>query len=259
MKFLFNIRKHLTIKNLILGLIIILITTLLKFIGIGKLILALFNLIDPSEAVQYIVSSFIALILRLGIKGIVEELVDQLMPYLFMDANPHDHNNDSGNEKPLNKGKATSTDSDTEKPLSKGKATSTDSDTEKPLNKGKGKATSTDTEADHTKTLVSTTGNALLDQHTALSNRIRILMLIKNSRMLTDQEHSELLSLLEIARSDTEISKRSTSYSVSSNSSSAVSLSPSTGAQDKFPTYNPADYESESEAVNKGESSNKKK
>jgi hypothetical protein len=172
MNLLLKITKHFTVKNIFLGLIIILVGALLKFIVIPKL-LALFN-VTLTEIMGYIVASFIALIIKLGIKDLVEELVDKLMPYLFMDTNsPHESGNESANEKPLNKGK--------------------------------------------TKTLVFVTGNDALDQHRALSNRIHQLMSMIN--LLTDEEKLELQSLLEIARSHTNISRESDSYLASSNSS----------------------------------------
>src|SRR5271168_2248808 len=250
MNLLLKITKHFTVKNIILGLIIILVGTLLKFIVIPKL-LALFN-VTLTEIIGYIVASFIALIIKLGIKDLVEELVDKLMPYLFMDTNsPHESGNESVNEKPLDKGKGrvlSSSDSESEGESSKkrkidkgkGKATVTDSDSDKSLDKGK------------TKTLVSITGNDALDQHRALSNRIHQLMSMKN--LLTDEEKLELQSLLEIARSHTNISRESNSYPASSNSSGSVSPN-GHSSNDEFPPYNPKDYESESE--NKGESSNK--
>ncbi len=250
MNLLLKITKHFTVKNILLGLIIILVVTLFKFLVISKL-LALFNL-TLTEIMGYIIASFIALMVKLGIKDLVEELVDKLMPYLFMDTNsPHESGNESVNEKLLDKGKGralSSSDSEGESSKKrkidkgKGKATVADSDSDKSLNKGK------------TKTLVSITGNDALDQHRALSNRIHQLMSMKN--LLTDEEKLELQSLLEIARSHTNISRESNSYSASSNSS----VSPNGhSSNDEFPPYNPKDYESESvsESENKGESSNK--
>ena len=246
MNLLLKITKHFTVKNILLGLIIILVGTLLKFIVIPKL-LALFN-VTLTEIMGYIVASFIALMIKLGIKDLVEEFVDKLMPYLFMDTNsPHESGNESANEKPLDKGKGralSSSDSEGEsgkkRKIDKGKATVADSDSDKSLNKGK------------TKTLVSSTGNDALDEHRALSNRIHQLMSMKN--LLTDEEKLELQSLLEIARSHTNISIESNSYPASSNSSGSVSPN-GNSSNDEFPPYNPKDYESESE--NKGESSNK--
>ena len=66
------------------------------------------------------------------------------------------------------------------------------------------------------------------------------------------------LSLLEIAKSRTNISLGSNSYPASSNSSGSVSPN-GDSSYDEFPAYNPKDYESESESQNKGESSNKNK
>jgi hypothetical protein len=246
MNLLLKITKHFTVKNILLGLIIILVGALLKFIFIPKL-LALFN-VTITEIMGYIVASFIALIIKLGIKDLVEELVDKLMPYIFMDTNsPNESGNESANEKPLDKGKGralSGSDSEgkgesSQKPkIDKGKATVADSDYDKSLNKGK------------TKTLVYVTGNDALDQHRALSNRIHQLMSMKN--LLTDEEKLELQSLLEIARSHTNISRESDSYPASSNSS----VSPNShSSNDEFPPYNSEDYESEAE--NKGESSNK--
>jgi hypothetical protein len=166
MNLLFKITKHFIVKNILLGLIIILVRTLLKFIVILKL-LALFN-VTLTEIIGYIVVSFIALMIKLGIKDLVEELVDKLMPYLFMDRNsPHESGNESINEKLLDKGKGralSSSDLEGEsgkkRKINKGKAIVADSDSDKSLNKGK------------TKTLVSSTGNDALDEHIALSNRI---------------------------------------------------------------------------------------
>jgi hypothetical protein len=251
MNLLLKSTKYFTIKNILLGLITIFLGTLLKFLIIPKL-LGLFN-VTISEIVGYIVASFIALMVKLGIKDLVEQLVDILMPYLFMGTNsphsphsPHESGNESAYEKPkVNKGKgiATSTSSsDSEKPLDKGKATVADSDSEKSLGK--------------TKTLVSITGNDALDEHKALSDRIYKLMSMQN--LLTDAEKKELQSLLEIAKSRTNISLGSNSYPASSNSSGSVSPN-GDSSYDEFPTYNPKDYESESESQNKGESSNKNK
>src|ERR1700721_2705495 len=246
MKFLFRIGKHLSIKSILLGLITILVGTFFKFIVIPKL-LALFNL-TFSEIMGYIVASFIALIVKLGIKDLVEQLGDILMPYLFMNTNsPHESGNESANEKLLDKGKGralNSSDSEDEsskkRKIDKGKAKATviDSDSDKSLSKSR------------TKTLVSTTGINALDHHKALSDRIHELMSMQN--LLTEEERLELKSLLEIARSHTNISPQSNSHPASSNSSGSVSPN-GHSSNYEFPPYNPKDYESE----NKGESSNK--
>lgn len=82
----------------------------------------------------------------------------------------------------------------------------------------------------------------MLDEHNVLSNRIKKIMSIKKDRMLTNEEHSELISLLNIARSDTDLG--SNNYPFSSNSFCSVSPSNhSTGTNDGFPPYNPADFE----------------
>jgi hypothetical protein len=261
MQFFFKITKYLTVKHIILGIITILVGTFFKFIIIPKIIV-LFN-VAVNEIIEYIVASFIALIVRLGIKDLLEQLVDILMPYLFMDTNsPNSSGNENGSEKPLNKGKgiATSTDSDSEKPLDKGKAKATNNDSDdakQPLNKGKTKTTSSYPEIEGKKTLVFTTGNPILDQHIALSNRIKELQQLKYKRLLTPEEHSELLSLIEIAENKTNVIQSSDSYSASFNSSRSVSPSNhSSVTNDGFPPYNPGDYESDS---GEGESSSKKK
>jgi hypothetical protein len=68
MNLLFKITKHFIVKNILLGLIIILVRTLLKFIVILKL-LALFN-VTLTEIIGYIVVSFIALMIKLCIKDL---------------------------------------------------------------------------------------------------------------------------------------------------------------------------------------------
>src|ERR1700678_3818230 len=248
MKFLFRIGKHLSVKSILLGLITILVGTFFKFIVIPKL-LALFYL-TLSEIMGYIVASFIALIVKLGIKDLVEQLGDILMPYLFMNTNSsHESGNESANEKSLDKGKGralNSSDSEGEfskkRKIDKGKATVTESDSEKSLSKNR------------TKTLVSITGINALDQHKALSDRIHELMSMQN--LLTEEERLELKSLLEIARSHTNVSPQSNSHPASSNSSGSVSAN-GHSSNDEFPPYNPKDYESGLESENKGESSNK--
>ena len=247
MKWLFKITKHLIVKNFILGLITILLGTLLKFIVIPN-ILGLFN-VTLTEIMGYIVASFIALIVRLCIKDLVEQLVDILMPYIFMNANSlHSSGSESGDEKPLDKGKGIGTsigsDSEKEDPLDKGKAKTTNntSDSEESLNKN------------NKKILVFTTANDLLNQHRMLSDRIHELMSINNR---SKEQELELISLLEIAKNDTNITNKSNSSSASYNFSRSVSPSNhSNGSNDGFPSYNPKDYESDS---GKGESSNKNK
>ena len=105
MKFTF---KHLSFKNLCLGLVTILLGTFIKF-TIIPILLSLFN-IELHDTIQHIIGNFVVLIVNLGI-------YDLLMSYFFfMDGNtpphfPYDHSNhsenseNSGNENPSPKKK----------------------------------------------------------------------------------------------------------------------------------------------------------
>jgi len=281
MNLLLKITKHFTVKNIILGLIIILVGTLLKFIVIPKL-LALFN-VTLTEIIGYIVASFIALIIKLGIKDLVEELVDKLMPYLFMDTNsPHESGNESANEKPLDKGKGrvlSSSDSESEGESSK----------KRKLDKGKEKAIYLGLSSSLNEDKGSLI-DRILDLKTSLekveevekrcikdiekSNDIDLITKLLEQKNEREKEIGELKikisKLLEEGKennTDFDAKVDSASYErykayrdlygtpPSRDSSRPVSSS-GHSSYAEFPPYNAKDYESESE--NKGESSSKK-
>src|SRR5690606_2701059 len=68
-----NIRKYLTVKNLILGLIGLTVMGLVKTLGIPMFILS-FLCLENSELLQYIVAGMFGVVSRLGFKGNLEEI-----------------------------------------------------------------------------------------------------------------------------------------------------------------------------------------
>jgi NADH-ubiquinone oxidoreductase chain 3 len=66
-----NFRKHLTVNNLILGLIGLIVMGLVKTLNIPTYILDFFGL-EKLELLEYIIAGFFGLVSRLGFRGIVE-------------------------------------------------------------------------------------------------------------------------------------------------------------------------------------------
>ena len=64
-------RKHLTLNNIIIGLVSLIVMGLVKTLHIPTYILNLFNL-ENIELLEYIIAGFFGLVSRLGFKGIVE-------------------------------------------------------------------------------------------------------------------------------------------------------------------------------------------
>src|SRR5690348_9257639 len=64
-------RKHLTLNNIIIGLVSLIVMGLVKTLHIPTYILNLFNL-ENIEFLEYIIAGFFGLVSRLGFKGIVE-------------------------------------------------------------------------------------------------------------------------------------------------------------------------------------------
>lgn len=77
MKFI-SFSKYFSFTNIIAGLIAILVGALFKFSSLPYFILEFLH-INPNEMNEYIFSGFIVMITRLGIKGVVEEMIT---PYL---------------------------------------------------------------------------------------------------------------------------------------------------------------------------------
>lgn len=66
-------RKHLTLNNIIIGLVSLIVMGLVKTLHIPTYILNLFNL-ENIEFLEYIIAGFFGLVSRLGFKGIVEAI-----------------------------------------------------------------------------------------------------------------------------------------------------------------------------------------
>jgi hypothetical protein len=77
-----NITKNITITNIILGFFAVIIMALIKFSSLPAFILAFLH-IPASEYYEYILAGSLALMARLGIKGVVIEIVKET--YLNMD------------------------------------------------------------------------------------------------------------------------------------------------------------------------------
>lgn len=71
-KFLYLITKHLTMVNLIVGILGLITVTLIKYYGIALYIINFFGFANTTFN-EYIITGFFGLITRLGLKGIVEE------------------------------------------------------------------------------------------------------------------------------------------------------------------------------------------
>jgi hypothetical protein len=71
--------KHFTIVNIITGLISLFIGLILKFTPLASVILN-FCGFDSIDLNQYILAGFISLTFRLGIKGVVEAIVEEIFP-----------------------------------------------------------------------------------------------------------------------------------------------------------------------------------
>lgn len=74
-----NIKKHITIVNIIVALITLSISALFKFSPLPIIVLGFFG-VDPTEMFQYLLTGFLAITTRLGIKGIVENVVAEIFP-----------------------------------------------------------------------------------------------------------------------------------------------------------------------------------
>jgi NADH-ubiquinone oxidoreductase chain 3 len=77
-----NIIKNITITNIILGLFAVIIMALIKHSLLPPFIMAFLHL-PPSQYYEYIISGSLALMVRLGIKGVVIEIAKET--YLNMD------------------------------------------------------------------------------------------------------------------------------------------------------------------------------
>jgi hypothetical protein len=71
-----NIIKNITITNIILGLFAVIIMALIKHSLLPPFIMAFLHL-PPSEYYEYIISGSLALMVRLGIKGVVLEIIKE--------------------------------------------------------------------------------------------------------------------------------------------------------------------------------------
>lgn len=67
-----SLKKYITPVNIVVGISSLIIIGLAKELGLAQYILALFN-IEYSEFRSYIISGFIGLVWRLGLKGLIEE------------------------------------------------------------------------------------------------------------------------------------------------------------------------------------------
>lgn len=80
-----NFKKHFTIVNIIVALITLSISALFKFSPLPTIVFNFFG-VDPTEMHQYLLTGFLAITTRLGIKGIVENVVAEILPKpLYMD------------------------------------------------------------------------------------------------------------------------------------------------------------------------------
>lgn len=70
-----RIRKHLTLTNLIVGVVGFIVMNLVKELGIAIYIISYCNFIENTEYAAWFVAGLIGLIIRLGLKGIVEEIL----------------------------------------------------------------------------------------------------------------------------------------------------------------------------------------
>jgi len=73
-----NLKKHFTMVNIIVGLISLTIGVLFKFSPLPALFLDFFWL-DSSELNKYILAGFSGLTIKLGIKGVVEDIVESFL------------------------------------------------------------------------------------------------------------------------------------------------------------------------------------
>lgn len=107
-----NLTKHFTIVNIIVGLISLTIGVLFKFSPLPTLILNFLG-VDPSELHQYILAGFLGITIKLGIKGVVEEVVSEYFPRPLVlgmnnenplggnhQSNPQNNSQQPGNQQP---------------------------------------------------------------------------------------------------------------------------------------------------------------
>lgn len=72
--YLKNIRRHFNLTNLVLGIVSLIFVGLFKFCGLADFLLTILS-VTSNDFSQYLLSGFFGLVLRLGIKGIVEEIL----------------------------------------------------------------------------------------------------------------------------------------------------------------------------------------
>lgn len=77
MKIVFKIFKHFTFFNVCLGLTGIVFAALIKYLGVASFFLYLFN-IDTTDIREYVLSGFISLNIRLGLKGVLEVILKDI-------------------------------------------------------------------------------------------------------------------------------------------------------------------------------------
>ena len=111
-----SVKKYFSLKNVIVGLICVIIMAIVKTLHIPTYILNFFN-VEDIEILEYIILGVLGLILRLGIKGVVDEIPTELYattgggdgeePWKNKDypgSNPHGSSGGSGDSLP-DKGK----------------------------------------------------------------------------------------------------------------------------------------------------------
>ena len=102
-----SLKKHLTLINIVTGLITLLFIVSIKELGLALILLNVFKeyIQNMPECSEYIIASFTGLIIRLGLKGLIEEGFKDLFPtYNTMaaggdinsDINPAENNNSAG-------------------------------------------------------------------------------------------------------------------------------------------------------------------
>lgn len=73
-----NLKKHFTLKNIIIGFISLTIGLLFRCVGLAELFLSYLG-IDNTDFNQNVLSGFLVLTSRLGIKGVIDDIFESFM------------------------------------------------------------------------------------------------------------------------------------------------------------------------------------
>jgi len=74
-----SFKKHLTLSSILASSLALGITCLFKYSGLPLVILHYF-VIDPVEHYIYLISGFVGILSKLGLKGIIEEIIPLITP-----------------------------------------------------------------------------------------------------------------------------------------------------------------------------------